>query len=318
MTSMLKVFMANLYDLYDINNQSFKRECMDKAVDLYKKGYRDAFSVYMIFNEKNKYKRSKLKQIRKSIMQFDNKIRLNLSKDVNIDPYTYDLYDDILDINDENDVTYLSDDYNCQLKKELNNYNIYTIDINPGIERLGAYSFEKSRISQIVIPDTVTLLGNRCFADCSNLMEIKLPSELKCIGESAFEGNISLSKLSLNNGLTKLCAKCFKNCTSLTKIYLPDTLIEVDNLIFENCSRLPYLVFEKDVKSIPVDIIKGCDILIQVLFSSRTSLKLNDSDEMNKLASKFKSYKDDKELSDDCEVLWYESDKLFEKLELDP
>ena len=43
-------------------------------------------------------------------------------------------------------------------------------------------------MSSVVIPDSVTRIGNEAFCGCTSLSNIILPDSVTSIGESAFEG----------------------------------------------------------------------------------------------------------------------------------
>lgn len=68
----------------------------------------------------------------------------------------------------------------------------------------------------IVLPDGVTAVGARAFAQNITITGVTVPQTLRGIGESAFEGCTALRQVSaLPDGLLRVCAKAFKGCTSL-------------------------------------------------------------------------------------------------------
>ena len=49
-------------------------------------------------------------------------------------------------------------------------------------------AFANSAFQAIFVPDGCTTIGERAFADCSNLLYIRIPASVKNIPDNAFEG----------------------------------------------------------------------------------------------------------------------------------
>lgn len=79
--------------------------------------------------------------------------------------------------------------------------NIETV-ILKDIENVPANSFSDcSKIKKIVLPQTVTEIGEYAFAGCTSLTSINIPKNLKSIGSGAFKGCTSLKKITLPKGV---------------------------------------------------------------------------------------------------------------------
>ncbi|ELP86818.1 hypothetical protein EIN_367130, partial [Entamoeba invadens IP1] len=93
------------------------------------------------------------------------------------------------------------------------------------------------RLKKIVIPVTITKIGDSCFLNCSSLTQIDLSNTICELGDLAFENCVSLSTLSLPKNVTKLGKKCFKNCGVLSHI---DTkyIKQIGKSCFKNCKQL--------------------------------------------------------------------------------
>ena len=134
---------------------------------------------------------------------------------------------------------YLGDDSIVWIPEKISGYTVTAI---------GNQCFEKQSLKGVVIPESVTFVGNKAFQDCKNLTSvtfkgapakitvgnyafrnceklksINLPAA-KIIGDSAFDSCTSLEKFSIDFGTEEIGAYCFRNCTSLKEIEIPDSV----------------------------------------------------------------------------------------------
>lgn len=102
--------------------------------------------------------------------------------------------------------------------------------------------FQDSDIETVVIPDTVKVIGNRAFKNCTGLstVTIQQDSKLQTICIEAFSNCVALKTINLKNAknLKTIEVKAFYNCTSIEKVSLPSTLETMDREAFSNCSAL--------------------------------------------------------------------------------
>ncbi|MBR2186989.1 MAG: leucine-rich repeat domain-containing protein, partial [Lachnospiraceae bacterium] len=108
---------------------------------------------------------------------------------------------------------------------------------------VGESAFEnKGYMGELILPDTLTDIGNRAFCGCVDLTgELQLPDTLKTIGDSAFMMEVGGSKLSgpLNFGssLVSIGNSAFEYCEGFTgDLILPDTLEKVGDYAFSGCT----------------------------------------------------------------------------------
>ena len=73
----------------------------------------------------------------------------------------------------------------------------------------------------IVLPDSVTSIGDGAFHGCSSLHEIIIPDSVTSIGDSAFWHCSSLHEITLPNSVTTIGDMHFWGCFSLERIIIP-------------------------------------------------------------------------------------------------
>ena len=112
-----------------------------------------------------------------------------------------------------------------------------TIDGLPvvGIEDSYGKEFSKTRVTSVVIPETVTYIGMSSFSGCTELKQITLPKNLKFIEGGAFSGS-GLTSVTIPEGVTDIGG--FEDCKNLTSVTLPRSLQRVGSKAFANCTSL--------------------------------------------------------------------------------
>jgi len=133
--------------------------------------------------------------------------------------------------------------YNCS--------NLIDIIIPLSVTSLGNGCFGGcSGLSEIDIPSSVTSLGNGCFAGCSGLSEIDIPSSVTSLGNGCFAGCINLTKITFPSNIKTLKYTCLAGCTSLTEVVLPHNVMRLESMCFNNCTSLSEITIPSTVNSI--------------------------------------------------------------------
>ena len=114
-----------------------------------------------------------------------------------------------------------------------------------------AFSFCSS-LSEIVIPSSVTSIGDGAFSCCHSLSEIVIPSSVTSIGDHAFSGCDSLSEIVIPSGVTSIGNYVFSGCSSLKYISIPKSVIGLNgNPFVEWKGKLeclsPNFIYEDDI-----------------------------------------------------------------------
>ncbi len=78
-----------------------------------------------------------------------------------------------------------------------------------GVTRIEAEAFSGARMTIVYIPDGVTFLGSRAFANCTDLTQIRIPAGIATIPPDTFQ-NIERSQLTIF-GVPGSAAETFAN-----------------------------------------------------------------------------------------------------------
>ncbi len=119
-------------------------------------------------------------------------------------------------------------------------WDIEEYAILPGTKVVGdgAFSLCHSRIvavfvsrclSRVVIPDSVTTIGDRAFSECCSLSSVVIPDSVTAIGQEAFSYCKSLSSVVIPDSVTTIGDGAFAGCSSLSCVTLPKSLNKIDS-----------------------------------------------------------------------------------------
>ena len=96
----------------------------------------------------------------------------------------------------------------------------------------------ENEITEYVIPEDVTTIGSKAFANCSGLTSITIPNSVTSIGERAFEDCSGLTSITIPNSVTSIGYSVFANCSGLTSVTIPNSVTSIENSAFSGCSGL--------------------------------------------------------------------------------
>ncbi len=116
----------------------------------------------------------------------------------------------------------------------------------------------EGKTGNVVIPNSVTAIGDQAFSNCSNLVSITIPESVTSIGESACYHCKSLKSITIPNSVTTISDCSFRGCSNLMSVTISDRVTSIGNGVFWDCKSLMNVTIPDGVTSIGVIAFCGC------------------------------------------------------------
>ena len=143
----------------------------------------------------------------------------------------------------------------CQLKN---------IVIPEGVEYLGERCYYDNHATQVSLPSTLKYIDKRAFEN-NNFETVILPDGLKTIGVHAFYNNDCLKEVAIPYGV-EVCPYAFGGCTGLEKATFPEDLQIIHPGLFSGCASLKSVVLPKNLIAFENELFDGCSALEEIDF----------------------------------------------------
>lgn len=167
------------------------------------------------------------------------------------------------------------------------------------------YIYNGEEITDLVIPDGVTSIGDYVFAGCSSMTTVTIPSSVTSIGKDAFKdcknvksvyisdltawckisfktfasnpirnshslslnGNI-IEELVIPEGVTSINDYAFYRCFDLTSVSIPNSVTTIGDWVFEGCKNLTSISIPSSVTAIGGYAFSNCQNLTSIIIPS--------------------------------------------------
>ena len=152
---------------------------------------------------------------------------------------------------------------------------------------------DDKEITELVIPDNVTRIGEKAFYDFCFLTSISIPSSVTEIGSNAFNnctgtlsinskllesddsnlkysvGNSSFSKIIIGDNITRIGDSAFYRLRSLKSVVMSDSITEIGALAFFQCENLTEINLSSNLTKIGQRAFCYCTLLSNVTFDNK-------------------------------------------------
>ena len=130
------------------------------------------------------------------------------------------------------------------------------------VRRIGDRAMEGCGARRVILPDSVTRIGDYAFHQCRALEKMRLPPDLNEIGTGAFSGS-GVREISLPVGIRRIPRMAFAQCESLEKAILPEGLKIIDERAFAGCPRLRSVQIPASVRQVAANAFDpSCELLL--------------------------------------------------------
>lgn len=155
--------------------------------------------------------------------------------------------------------------YTLFIPRYLNRKEVKTIKekafYSDGVDESTIYTFDK-----LILPDTLTSIGDSAFTSCKKLLELDIPSSVKSIGVFAFADCSLLRKVLLHEGIENIGRGSFCDCVNLIEINLPSSIKTISTDVFSRCYSLESITLPKNITSVPERCFTVCSSLTKIYF----------------------------------------------------
>lgn len=130
---------------------------------------------------------------------------------------------------------YLPDSINLIASYAFEKTGIERFTMENGVLEIGERAFaDSSDLRSVVLADSITKMGLEAFAGCSSLQSVTLPANLTKIPDSAFEDCSELDGVTIGNAVTSIGDSAFAGCDSLEEITIPPNVTRIGYDAFED------------------------------------------------------------------------------------
>ena len=119
-------------------------------------------------------------------------------------------------------------------------------------------------LASVVIPDSVTSIGDYAFSGCTGLISVTIGNSVISIGYEAFRGCKGLNSVTIPDSVNSIEGGAFRDCTGLTSVTIGNSVTSIGDYAFNNCTGLTSVTIGNSVTSIGDYAFSGCTGLTSV------------------------------------------------------
>lgn len=114
---------------------------------------------------------------------------------------------------------------------------VYCDGVNYEVTAIAPRAFWRSAVTEVQIPNSITMIGEAAFADAEHLTSITLPLGLTAVTRYMLAGT-AVTSVVLPEGVTDIGKGAFEDCAYLQTVFLPATLRRIGDRAFGYCVSL--------------------------------------------------------------------------------
>ncbi|MBR6705432.1 MAG: leucine-rich repeat domain-containing protein [Clostridia bacterium] len=143
-----------------------------------------------------------------------------------------------------------------------------SIDLPESLETIDDYAFSKSKLTEIVIPPSVTTLGIGVFSECKSLVNVDIRAAITKIPMWTFSLCTSLTQFQIPDSVTAIGQEAFASSGLSGAYVIPDTVTKIETRAFYS-TKLTEITFPALLKELPDYVLENCGSLKEVHFGPK-------------------------------------------------
>ena len=112
------------------------------------------------------------------------------------------------------------------------------VTVKEGTTLISAGTFYGSKINSVNLPESLRIINDNAFSNCSNLNSLTVPQGVENIDYGVFSKCSSLDEVSLPSTLKIIGRSCFSDCVSLTSLDIPESVEEIPDGLITGCKNI--------------------------------------------------------------------------------
>lgn len=154
---------------------------------------------------------------------------------------------------------------------------VYCAGKNYEVAAIEARAFWRSRVTEVQIPNSVTMIGEAAFADAEDLANITLPLGLGAVSRYMLAGT-AITNIVLPEGVTDIGKGAFEDCSQLHTVFLPASLQRIGESAFGYCTYLNEVYSDASTPPLTMsdDAFEGCSNIQVMLTDAATTRRYQD------------------------------------------
>ena len=133
----------------------------------------------------------------------------------------------------------------------LNAERVTDLVIGDGVTGIGDTAFAGcASLTSVIIGNSVTAIGSVAFAGCASLTSVVIPDSVTSIGSEAFSGCTGLTEVTIGNRVTTIGEDAFAECGSLREVTVGSGVTSIGSRAFVRCTGLTSVVIPDSVETI--------------------------------------------------------------------